>query len=84
MPATQSQAYFRLRTSDNSAVGEVARLQVTAGTNTSAALVLKGADFSAANTYQEFRLPFTYHKSGNQVFLMFEFWRSSSAEPSTF
>lgn len=74
------QAYFRLRTSDNSAVGEVARLQVTAGTNTSAALVLKGADFSAANTYQEFRLPFTYHKSGNQVFLMFEFWRSSSAE----
>lgn len=75
------QAYFRVRASDNTAAIEIARLRVTAGANTSEPVVLNGNQFTQANEYQEFRVPFTFHKGtdASQAFLMFEFWRSGSA-----
>jgi len=74
------QAYFRVRVSDNTSSNEVMRLQVTGGDNVSPVLSVKGSDFTQAGTYQDFRVPFVFHKTATQGFLMFEFWRSGGAD----
>lgn len=48
--------YVRLKASDLSAEGEIALIEVVAGSG-SARLPLTAADFEAENTYQDFRLP---------------------------
>lgn len=73
-------AYFRLRTSDNTFTGQVARVSVRGGGTEYGPLVLRGTDFAAANVYQEFPLAFTFHTNENDVFLIFQFWRSGPAE----
>jgi uncharacterized protein YkwD len=72
-------AYFRLKVNSNVSPGEVARLSVKGGGVEQELRSLKGTDFSAANTYQEFRVPFTFFESSD-VFLMFQVWRSGNAE----
>ena len=67
-------AYVRLKVSDNTSSNEVARFSATGG----GTLSLKGADFAAANQYQEFALPFTFPST--ETFLIFQFWRSGLAD----
>ncbi len=71
-------AYFRIKTSSNSSPNEVARFQVEAN-GVAKVIQLKGTDFSAANQYQEFAVPFTFHNNPQQPFLIFQFWRSADA-----
>lgn len=73
-------AYFRLKVNNNASTAEVARISVKGGGIEYGPLSLRGTDFSAANQYQEFALPFTFNTNPNDVFLMFNFWRSGSAD----
>jgi len=73
-------AYFRLKVSDNSSAGEVARISVKGGGTEYGPLSLKGSDFSSANVYQEFPLAFTFHSNLDDPFLILSFCRSDEAE----
>jgi len=72
-------AYVRLKVNDNTATAEVARFSIVGGGTTYGPLNLKGTDFAAANVYQEFPLDFTFHDA-EDVFLIFNFWRSGAAD----
>ncbi len=73
-------AYVRLKVNDNTSSAEVARISVKGGGTEYGPRSLKGTDFTAANQYQEFAIPFTYNTNPNDLFLMFNFWRSGSAD----
>lgn len=73
-------AYVRLKVNNNSSGSEVARFSVSGGGVDYGPLSLRGIDFDMANQYQEFLLPFTYHNDPNNVFLIFNFWRSGNAD----
>jgi uncharacterized protein YkwD len=73
-------AYFRLKVSDNTSAGEVARISVKGGGTEYGPLRLNGTDFAKANHYQEFPLAFTFHTNAEDPFLIFNFWRSGSAD----
>lgn len=73
-------AYFRLKVSDNTSASEVSRISVKGGGTEYGPLNLKGTDFAASNTYQEFPLAFTFHDNPDDVFLIFQFWRSGQAD----
>ncbi len=73
-------AYFRLKVNDNSSNSEVAHVTVKGGGTEYGPLSLSGNDFTAANQYQEFALDFTFHDNENEPFLIFQFWRSGSAD----
>ena len=73
-------AYFRLKVNDNSSPSEVARFSVKGGGVEYGPISLKGTDFTAANQYQEFAIPFTFHDDPADVFLIFQIWRSGSAD----
>ena len=73
-------AFARLKVSDNTSPAEVARFQVKGGGQFYGPLVIKGTDFSAANTYQEFALPFTFNTNSEDGFLIFQFWRSGQPD----
>ncbi len=72
-------AYVRLKVNDNTSTAEVARFSIVGGGTTYGPLNLKGTDFAAANVYQEFPLDFTFHDT-EDVFLIFNFWRSGAAD----
>ncbi|MFZ1395796.1 MAG: hypothetical protein WAS33_02810, partial [Candidatus Promineifilaceae bacterium] len=73
-------AYFRLKVNDNSSPNEVARISVKGGGIEYGPISLKGTDFTAANQYQEFAIPFTFHGNAADPFLIFQFWRSGTAD----
>jgi len=73
-------AYFRLKVSDNTSAGEVARISVKGGGTEYGPLSLKGSDFGSANVYQEFPLAFTFHSNLDDPFLLLTFWRSGEVE----
>jgi uncharacterized protein YkwD len=73
-------AYFRLKVNDNTSSAEVARIKVQGGGTDYGPVVLRGTDFTAPNQYQEFAIPFTFHSNPNDEFLIFQFWRSGSAD----
>lgn len=70
-------AYVRLKVSNNSSAGEVARIAVD-GDSVSRQISLKGTDFTAPNQYQEFAIPFSF--VSGQDFLIFKFWRSGAPD----
>jgi hypothetical protein len=72
-------AYFRLKTDDNSASEQVARISVKGGGTEYGPLTIKGTDFDAANVYQEFPLPFTFHTNPDDAFLILGIHRSGQA-----
>lgn len=78
--STPMVAYVRLKVNNNSSTSEVARFGISGGGVEYGPLSLRGIDFAAANQYQEFLLPFTYHDDPNNVFLIFNFWRSGSTD----
>jgi len=73
-------AYFRLKVSGNTSAGEVARISIKGGGTEYGPIRLRGIDFRDANHYQEFPLAFTFHTNANDPFLIFNFWRSGSAD----
>ena len=73
-------AYFRLKVNDNTSTSEVARISVKGGGAEYGPISLKGTDFVAANQYQEFPLAFTFNTNPSDEFLIFQFWRSGSAD----
>jgi uncharacterized protein YkwD len=73
-------AYFRLKVNNNTSSSEVARISVKGGGTEYGPLSLKGTDFTAPNQYQEFALNFTFNTNPADVFLIFQFWRSGSAD----
>jgi hypothetical protein len=73
-------AYARLKVSDNTSASEVARFSVKGGGTEYGPLTLKGSDFAAADAYQEFPLPFTFHDNPDDAFLTLQFWRSGAAD----
>jgi len=77
---TPMMAYFRLKINDNTSNSEVARISVTGGGTEYGPLSLRGTDFTAPNQYQEFPLNFTFNSNPNDAFLIFQFWRSGSAD----
>ena len=73
-------AYFRLKVNDNTSSSEVARISVLGGGTEHGPLSLRGTDFTASNQYQEFPLHFIFNSNPNDVFLIFQFWRSGSTD----
>lgn len=72
-------AYVRLKVSDNQSADEVVSFKVEGGGVTYGPLVLKGTDFAAPNTYQEFSLPFTFHDNSEQPYLTFNLYSSGKS-----
>jgi len=70
-------AYVRLKVSNNQSTNEVARIAVE-GDAVPRQITLKGTDFISPNQYQEFAIPFSFVTG--QDFLIFEFWRSGTAD----
>jgi uncharacterized protein YkwD len=73
-------AYFRLKVNNNTSGSEVARITVEGGGTEYGPLSLRGTDFAAPNQYQEFTLNFTFNTNPENVFLIFQFWRSGSTD----
>ena len=73
-------AYFRLKVNDNSSSTEVARISVLGGDTEYGPISLRGVDFTTPNQYQEFAVNFTFTPTSQDPFLMFNFWRSGSAD----
>jgi hypothetical protein len=73
-------AYFRLKVNDNTSTEGVARISVSGGGTEYGPLSLKGTDFTEANVYQEFPIDFTFHDNSDDVFLIFNVWRSGQAD----
>jgi uncharacterized protein YkwD len=73
-------AYFRLKVSNNTSSGEAARIFVKGGGTEYGPLSLKGTDFTSVDAYQDFPVAFTFHENPNDVFLIFQFWRSGDAD----
>ncbi|HEX5836421.1 MAG TPA: CAP domain-containing protein [Anaerolineales bacterium] len=73
-------AYFRLKVNNNSSNSEVARISVLGGDTEYGPVSLRGIDFTAPNQYQEFAVSFTFSPTSQDPFLMFNFWRSGSAD----
>jgi hypothetical protein len=73
-------AYFRLKVNNNTSNSEVARVTIHGGGTEYGPLSLRGVDFTAPNQYQEFALNFTFNANPDDVFLIFQFWRSGSAD----
>ena len=73
-------AYFRLKVSNNTSSGEVARIFVKGGGTDYGPLSLKGTDFTSINAYQDFPVAFTFHHNPDDVFLIFQLWRSGNAD----
>ena len=72
--------YFRLKVNNNTSNNEVARISVTGGGTEYGPITLRGTDFETSNQYQEFALNFTFNSNPDDVFLIFNFWRSGSAD----
>lgn len=77
---TPLMAYVRLKVNNNKSRDEVARISVTGGGTEYGPLRLHGTDFAAPNQYQEFALNFTFNSNPDDPFLIFQFWRSGSAD----
>jgi uncharacterized protein YkwD len=73
-------AYLRLKVSDNSSAAEVVQVSIQGGGVTYGPLSIKGTDFDAANVYQTFPLDFNFHTNPNDIFLIFNFLRSSQSD----
>lgn len=73
-------AYFRLKVNNNTSGSEVARISIKGGGTEYGPISLRGTDFAAPNQYQEFALPFTFNNNPNDVFLIFQIWRSGNAD----
>lgn len=73
-------AYFRLKVNSNTSNSEVARISVKGGGTEYGPLILRGTDFAASDQYQEFALNFTFNSNPDDAFLIFQFWRSGSAD----
>ena len=73
-------AYFRLKVNDNTSSAEVARILIKGGGTEYGPLSLRGTDFATSNQYQEFALNFTFNSNPDDVFLIFQFWRSGNAD----
>lgn len=73
-------AYFRLKVDDNTSDQEVARISVKGGGAEYGPRRLKGNDFTAPDSYQEFAVPFTFHSNPDDEFLIFQLWRSGEAD----
>jgi hypothetical protein len=75
LPAT---AYFRVKVSDNSTSQEVLRLRVQGVAGDAGQRVLRGVDFSATDSYQEFAVP--YNLGGAASLVTFRFDRLGDAD----
>lgn len=71
-------AYFRMRASSNTSSDTVANIYAEANEEKQN-LSIKGVDFTAPNQYQEFAIPFIFHKNDTKPFLIFGFSRTGSA-----
>ncbi len=77
---TPMTAYFRLKVNNNTSNSEVARISISAGGTQYGPIILTGTDFSKANEYQEIPLNFTFHTNSDDVFLIFQIWRSGNTD----
>lgn len=69
LPAT---AYFRVKVSDNSTSQEVLRLRVQGAAGDAGQRVLRGADFNATDSYQEFAVPYNLGRAASLVTFRFD------------
>jgi uncharacterized protein YkwD len=73
-------AYFRIKVASNCSGDELARLSVKGGGVEYGPVILRGSDFAQAGEYQEFAVPFTYHNNPDDLFLLFQIWRSGATD----
>ena len=80
-PGHAYRAYFRLKTNDVNTTAEVAMLDVVdnGGARLMGLRRLRGTDFRAANTYQEFPVDFNYTDAGSYG-VEFRTWFRSTAD----
>lgn len=64
LPAT---AYFRIKVSDNQTTQDVVRLRVMGASGDASVRVLRGVDFTAADSFQEFALPYDLGSAATSI-----------------
>lgn len=75
-------AYFRLKTTNTTTTDEIVEISVQGGGVAYGPLQIKGTDFAAANTYQEFALPIRFNDSPDNPYLIFNFDHTGAADLS--
>jgi len=73
-------AYVRLKVSDNTEGGQVARFWIQGGGTEYGPLSISGTAFASPGVYQEFPLAFTFHENADDPFLILHFSRTGSAD----
>lgn len=67
LASTPGIAYFRVKVTDNSSTQDVLRLRVLSATGEAGQRLVRGVDFSAANAYQEFAVPYDLGASATTI-----------------
>jgi len=73
-------AYFRLKTATIGAAEPLVELSIKGGGTTYGPLTVRGTDFTAANQYQEFALPFVFHSNADDPYLIFNLQHTGASE----
>lgn len=73
-------AYFRLKAAAIDATEPLVQLSIKGGGTEYGPLTIRGTDFTAANQYQEFALPFVFHDNANDPYLIFSLQHTGASE----
>lgn len=75
-------AYFRLKATNINTTEPLIELSIKGGGTEYGPLTLTGANFTTANEYQEFALPFTFNENANDPYLIFTLHHTGASEIS--
>ncbi|MCB0112075.1 MAG: hypothetical protein KDE53_39405, partial [Caldilineaceae bacterium] len=73
-------AYFRIRATNIATADEVVTISISGGGTTYGPLTLQGTDFTDANSYREFALPFQFNNNSNDPYLTFNIDHSGKSD----
>ncbi len=75
-------AYFRLKAASIASTETLVTLSIKGGGTEYGPIIVTGADFTAANQYQDFALPFVFHENADDAYLIFTLHHTGATEIS--
>ena len=73
-------AYFRLKATNINTAEPLVQLSIKGGGTEYGPITLTGANFTTANEYQEFALPFTFNENATDPYLIFTLHHTGASE----
>lgn len=73
-------AYFRVKATNIATANKVLEITISGGGTTYGPVVIKGTDFTEANSYREFALPFQFNSNADDPYLTFNFEHTGESD----